>query len=156
MLAIPYINAMIIYRTYKSDNKVISHAKQHKATECYSPFMKEGIFSMEKLRAKTAKILIDAIENKQFTEKEKNKILSANPEILLQMDAIGITGYDFDVTFKTCAGEVPGRQSVKLPVPDDMITDEEYALRLRAYLPHESLKEELYNERTNLHNFLLK
>ena len=72
------------------------------------------------------------------------------------MDAIGITGYDFDETFKTCASEVPGRQSVKLPVPDDMITDEEYALRLRAYLPHESLKEELYNERTNLHNFLLK
>ena len=64
MLSIPYINAMIIYRTYKSDNKVISHAKQHKATECYSPFLKEGIFSMEKLRAKTTKVLILAIENK--------------------------------------------------------------------------------------------
>ena len=51
MLDIPYINAMIIYRTYKSDNKIVSHAKQHKTQETYSPFLKDGNLSMEKLRS---------------------------------------------------------------------------------------------------------
>ena len=46
LLSIPYINAMIIFRTYKSDNKIVSYAKQHKASECYSPFLEEGSFSM--------------------------------------------------------------------------------------------------------------
>ena len=109
LLDIPYINAMIIFRTYKSDNKIVSHAKQHKATECYSPFLKEGVFSMEKLRAKTTKTLIQAIENKTFTEKEKNKILSTNPEILLLMDEIGMDDYDFDGTFKTSTNERTGK-----------------------------------------------
>ena len=116
MLGIPYINAMIIFRTFKSDNKVISHAKQHKATECYSPFMKEGQFSMQKLRSKTIKILLTAIENALFTEKEKNKILSANPEILLQMNSID-SGYDFEETFKVKMSEAAGKPAVILPVP---------------------------------------
>ena len=158
MLGIPYINAMIIFRTYKSDNKVISHAKQHKATECYSPFMKEGQFSMEKLRSKTIKILLNAFENKMFTEKEKNKILSANPEVLLQMNSIGMTGYDFDETFKVKMSEEAGKPAVVLPIPSKMTTEEEYAMytRRQSQMFHESLREEIYNERNSLHNFLLK
>ena len=64
MLDIPYINAMIIFRTYKSDNKIVSHAKQHKTNDSYSPFLIEDNLSMEKLRSKTTKVLLNAIENK--------------------------------------------------------------------------------------------
>ena len=109
MLDIPYINAMIIFRTYKSDNKIVSHAKQHKTNESYSPFLKDGTLSMERLRAKTTDILLKAIDNKQFTDKEINKIMAANPEILLSISSLGAAGYDFDETFKIVTNESTGK-----------------------------------------------
>ena len=96
MLDIPYINAMIIYRTYKSNNKIVSHAKQHQVNECYSSLLNDNTLSMEKLRFRTCKVLVNAIENKMFTEKEINKILIANPEILLELSSEGLSAYDFD------------------------------------------------------------
>ena len=51
MLDIPYINAMIIYRTYKSDNKIISHAKQHKTIDGHVSGPGDSHLSMEQLRA---------------------------------------------------------------------------------------------------------
>ena len=99
MLDIPYINAMIIYRTYKSDNKIVSHAKQHKTNEIYSPFLKDGNLSMEKLRIQTSKHLLNAVENKMFGDKEINKIMIANPEILLEASEVGVAGYSFEENF---------------------------------------------------------
>ena len=64
---------------------------------------------MEKLRSKTTKVLINAIENKMFTDKEENKIKIANPEILLQINSFGIDGYDFDETFKASLNESTGK-----------------------------------------------
>ena len=120
--------------------------------------MKEGQFSMEKLRSETIKILLNAFENKIFTEKEKNKILSANPEVLLQMNSINMTGYDFDETFKVKMSHEVGKPAVMLPVPSKMTIENEYAtlVRQQSQMFHESLREELYNERNSLHNFLLK
>ena len=84
MLDIPYINAMIIYRTYKSDNKVVSHAKQHKPVENHTGGTINQGLNMEQLRAQTVKDLIKAIEKSVFSEKEAKKIVAVNPELLLQ------------------------------------------------------------------------
>jgi len=109
---------MIIFRTFKTDNKVISYAKKHKRNDCYSAFLKDGTISMEKLRIKTAKIILNAIENKLFSEKEIKKIMIANPEILLSVSSEDIAGYDFEETFKVVTDNKTGKQSATLPVPE--------------------------------------
>ena len=64
---------------------------------------------MDRLRAKTTKVLLNAIENKQFTDKEINKIMVANPEVLLQISSLGVDGYDFDETFKVTTNDSTGK-----------------------------------------------
>ena len=112
---------------------------------------------MDKLRNKTTKILLNAIENKQFTDKEINKIMIANPEILLQISSHGTDGYDFEETFKVTTNESTGKQSIYLPIPStnsEASPPEKSSTSMQSC--HESLKEELYAEKNNLHNFLLK
>ena len=128
---------MIIFRTYKTDNKIVSYAKQHKGTECYSPFLEEGSLSMEKLRAKTTKLLIDAIESNMFSDRVKKKIISTNPEVLLQMESSIMEEYSFDLAFRPSVDELTGRTTVRLPVPANMPTEAEYAKSVRAQMPHE-------------------
>ena len=64
---------------------------------------------MDRLRTKTTKVLLNAIENQQFTDKEINKIMIANPEILLQISSLGTAGYDFEDTFKVVTNESTGK-----------------------------------------------
>ena len=64
---------------------------------------------MERLRAKTTDVLLKAIDNKQFTDKEINKIMAANPEILLSISSLGAADYDFDETFKIVINESTGK-----------------------------------------------
>ena len=64
---------------------------------------------MERLRAKTTDVLLKAIDNKQFTDKEINKIMVANPEILLSISSLGAADYDFDETFKIVTNESTGK-----------------------------------------------
>ena len=96
MLDIPYINAMIIYRTYKSDNKIISHAKQHKTTDGHPCDRDDSQLSMEEMRAQTIKVLLKAIDDNVFSDKEVKKIVAISPELLLQTSSLGIEGYDFE------------------------------------------------------------
>ncbi len=64
---------------------------------------------MDNLRSKTIKVLLNAIENKMFTEKEVNKIMIANPEILLQISSADIHGYNFEQTFNITANDQTGK-----------------------------------------------
>ena len=64
---------------------------------------------MEKLKAKTTEVLLKAIDDKQFTDKEVNKIMAANPEILLSSSSLGAAGYDFDETFKIVTNDSTGK-----------------------------------------------
>ena len=150
MLAIPYINAMIIFRTFKSDNKIVSYAKQHKSSDSVSAF------SMETLRQRTIKVLLNAIEAKMFSEKETKKIMSANTEVFLEISSVGPDGYDFEATFKTELNETTGQQSIVLPPPSKTFAAGESPVPVQPQIAHESLKEELFAERNSLHNFLLK
>ena len=74
------------------------------------------------------------------------------------MNSINMTGYDFEETFKVKMSEAAGKLAVILPVPVKMTKEWESAMNMRpqSEIYHESLREEVYNERNSLHNFLLK
>ena len=100
-------------------------------------------------------MLLKAIEDNVFTEKEAKKIVAVSPELLLQTSSIGIEDYDFEQAFPSSLDEKTGRKAIQLPMPELYAQESPADVNMLSG-DHEALKEEMTSERKNLHDFLLK